>query len=100
MHRRSYRCLPLVAGIALVLLAAGPSLAGGLPRAHHGASVAPQPLLQPQASLVTTYHNDLYRSGQYVVAQLTFKTANASAANLHRQRERRGLRAAAVLSRA
>jgi outer membrane protein assembly factor BamB len=71
MSRFSFRRLPVAVGTALALLAAGPSLAAGLPRAQHVVIAA----AQPQSSPVTTYHNDLYRSGQYVVASLTLKSA-------------------------
>jgi outer membrane protein assembly factor BamB len=56
----------------LALLAAVPSLAFNLPHAQRVALAAPR----AQSSPVTTYHNDPYRSGQYVVADLTLKSAS------------------------
>jgi outer membrane protein assembly factor BamB len=63
--------LPVVAGVALALLGAAPSLAAAVPLARGAALAVPH----AQSSPVTTYHNDLYRSGQYVVANLTVKSA-------------------------
>jgi outer membrane protein assembly factor BamB len=65
------RSLWLVAAAALVALAAVPAIAAPRTQAVHGVVLAPA----AQASPVTTYHNDLTRSGQYVAANLTLKNA-------------------------
>ncbi|HTA40698.1 MAG TPA: hypothetical protein VK760_16565 [Candidatus Acidoferrales bacterium] len=83
MLRFCIRRLPLAAGTALVLLAAGPSLAAGLPPAQHAVFAAPQ----PQSSPVTTYHNDPYRSGQYVAENVTLKSAR----RMHLERSFKGV---------
>ena len=70
-------------GIALALLAVGPSLAASLPPAHRVIFATPH----TQSSPVTTYHNDLYRSGQYVVDNLTLKNAR----RVHLERGFRGI---------
>jgi hypothetical protein len=74
MHHWNRRSLRAVAA-GLLAMAFLPAVAGVRPRAFHGAVAVPQ----PQGSSVTTYHNDLYRSGQYVAPNLTFK----SAAHMH-----------------
>jgi hypothetical protein len=67
----SPRRLSIALGIALASFAALPVLAASLPRAQR---IVPA-ISRAQSSPVTTYHNDLYRSGQYVVAKLTLKNA-------------------------
>ncbi len=71
MTSASTRRLSIAVGIALTLVAAGPSLAATPPRAHRVVLA----VSHAQASPVTTYHNDPYRSGQYVVANLTLESA-------------------------
>jgi outer membrane protein assembly factor BamB len=71
MTHASFRRWPVVAGAAFVLLAAMPSLAA-VTRAHPVVALA---VPHAKSSPVTMYHNDPYRSGQYVVADLTLKNA-------------------------
>src|SRR5579863_2166123 len=71
MTHASFRRWPVVAGAAFVLLAAMPSLAA-VTRAHPVVALA---VPHAKSSPVTMYHNDPYRSGQYVFADLTLKNA-------------------------
>jgi len=70
MHFSNRRPRLLVA-IGFAAVAAVPALAATFPRAVRSSPAVAHALSSP----VTTYHNDLYRSGQYVVANLTFKNA-------------------------
>jgi len=61
---------------ALAMVGIWPALAAGAAvPARHQAVVIAAPAAQPAASPVTTYHNDYYRSGQYVAPKLTFQRA-------------------------
>jgi outer membrane protein assembly factor BamB len=73
------RCISTIA-VAAIALAALPAAAGTVPRLTRATVAAPRTGAPRSVAVpVTTYHNDFYRSGQYVAANLTFK----SAAKLH-----------------